>query len=117
MSPHPAGRLAVAAVLIAALSCSNRKTPIPGQGCLINSDCESPLACTYGKCHEACHEAGDCAGNGLCVYALVATADDYAQISEPAPGTPKVCVQETCAMNSECAEPLICGRDLRCRQA
>jgi hypothetical protein len=117
MSPHTARRLAAATVLIAALACSNRKTAIPGKDCLINSDCENPLACTYGKCHEACHEAGDCPGDGVCVYALVATASDDAPISEPAAGTPKVCVQETCAMNSECAEPLVCGRDLRCRQA
>jgi hypothetical protein len=108
-------RILVAATLLAVVGgCSNRKTPVPGKSCLLNSDCESPLTCNFGKCHEPCRENGDCPNGGLCVYAATASSD--AQMSEPATARLRVCVQESCAMNSDCPDLLVCGRDLRCRQ-
>lgn len=106
--------LAAAALLVAVVGCSNRKAPVPGKSCSINSDCENPLSCTYGRCHESCRENGDCPNGGLCVYAPPASPD--AQMSEPDAVRLRVCVQESCAMNSECPDLLVCGRDLRCRQ-
>lgn len=111
-----AGALAVATLLAAALGCSNRKTPVPGRTCYLNSDCENPLSCTFNKCHEGCRENGDCPNGGLCVYAPAAPASRDAQMSLPDAGLLKVCVQESCAMNSDCPDLLVCGRDLRCRQ-
>jgi hypothetical protein len=111
-----AGALAIATLLAAPLGCSNRKTPLPGRSCYLNSDCEDPLSCTFNKCHEACRESGDCPNGGLCIYAPAAPASRDAQMSMPDAGLLKVCVQESCAMNSDCPDLLVCGRDLRCRQ-
>lgn len=114
MKARTAHILAAATLLAVVAGCSNRKTPVPGKSCLINSDCESPLTCNFGKCHEPCRENGDCPNGGLCVYAPTAGSD--ARTSEPATARLRVCVQESCAMNSECPDLLVCGRDLRCRQ-
>ena len=83
-----AGALAVATLLAAALGCSNRKTPLPGKSCYLNSDCDDPLSCTFNKCHEACRENGDCPNGGLCVYAPAAPvpsgrADEHARRRSP----------------------------------
>src|SRR5262245_47020952 len=98
------------ALIVAVLSCSDRKTPVPGKICYIDSDCENPLSCTYGKCHMACREDGDCKNKGeICVFS-------------PLPGTDggddkalKVRIDDTCAQMSACTPKLVCGRDLRCR--
>ena len=115
-APPTPGALAVAILLVAALGCSDRKTPVPGRTCYLNSDCENPLSCTFNKCHEACRENGDCPNGGLCVYSPAAPASGDAQMSVPDAGLLKVCVQESCTMNSDCPDLLVCGRDLRCRQ-
>jgi len=116
MSVRTAGGLAAATLLVVAAACSNHKTPLPGKTCFLNSDCEDPLSCTFGKCHEACVGDSDCPGRGLCVYGSLPGAGDGAQMSVLDAGRVKVCVQETCALNSQCPDPLVCGRDLRCRQ-
>ena len=51
------------------------------------------------------------------MYAPATAAGDGAQMSGVDTTGPKVCVFESCVMNSDCVDPLICGRDLRCRQA
>lgn len=103
-------REALAALLlaVAAAACSSAKPPVPGKSCTINSDCDSPLSCTYNKCHEACREDGDCALNYTCVYSTLSGTDA---------GGPryKVCVYEPCVFDSICPKPLVCGRDLKCR--
>jgi hypothetical protein len=116
MRARSANILVAATLLAVVVGCSNRKTPVPGKSCLLNSDCESPLTCNFGKCHEPCRENGDCPNGGLCVYARPATGSTDAQMSEPATARLRVCVQESCAMNSDCPDLLVCGRDLRCRQ-
>jgi hypothetical protein len=109
MNVRPANGLAAVTLLVAALACSDRKTPVPGKACLLNSDCDNGLSCTYGKCHEACRADGDCPGVELCVFAPETAGSDDSN-------RPKVCIDDHCSMNSDCADPLICGRDLRCRQ-
>src|SRR5688572_17021496 len=30
------------------------------QGCVLNSDCSSPLVCAFERCHEECQDSRDC---------------------------------------------------------
>lgn len=72
------------------------------EGCSLNSDCEEGLVCAFGVCHAACETSKDCDA-GRCI------------VDE---GRGRVCQFEeakTCAFNSECPPPLICGRDGACR--
>jgi hypothetical protein len=75
--------------------------------CSINSDCASPLVCTFGSCHVQCATTPDCVnyGEGLCV-----------QSDKPY----RVCQNEDeqkCTLNSDCAGEQICGLDAQCRDA
>lgn len=99
-------------------ACSSQKTQVPGKPCVINSDCQDPLSCSWGTCHEACRTDGDCAGGARCVWdnaAITAAAGSPAgDVSTPV----RVCLTPTddrCTYNSACASPLVCGRDLHCR--
>lgn len=108
--------------LIALLSmegaCSSQKTQVPGKPCVINSDCQDPLSCSWGTCHEACRTDGDCAGGARCVWDkagnTAAAGSPAGDVSTPV----RVCLTGTddrCTYNSACASPLVCGRDLHCR--
>lgn len=85
----------------AASSCSTDKVP-PGKSCVVQSDCPSPLACSYGRCHVACREARDCASHETCV---TAPAGQICLLTEEA----------SCALNSQCPLGLFCAQDLSCR--
>jgi len=65
-----------------------------GLGCSLNSDCNSPLVCVFGLCHEACALTSDCPPGQSCV----------------ASGTPRVNV---CTLPSEssCADGGMCTID------
>jgi hypothetical protein len=95
--------LLVGAMVVSVLAgCSDKSKPAPGAACLRNTDCEDPLSCTFGRCHESCREARDCAPGQLCVQAQGGN----------------VCLlvtEDKCAFNSDCPAPLVCGRDLQCR--
>jgi hypothetical protein len=95
-------------VLVAQVACSDKKAPVPGKTCLVNTDCDNPLSCTYGKCHEACREDVDCPTDQVCVFAAVTGAAADAALV-------RVCILERCTFDSGCIPPLICGRDLKCR--
>src|SRR5580700_2026124 len=61
---------AVAAVGFAVASCSSSKAAVGlGGGCSLNSDCNSPLDCVFGLCHEACETQRDCPNGQPCVIA------------------------------------------------
>src|SRR5258708_708196 len=53
---------------VAAIGCgsSSKKVPIGG-GCVLNSECDNPLACKFMKCHHACDESRDCDPGQRCV--------------------------------------------------
>ena len=38
-----------------------------GTGCSLNSDCNNPLVCVFGLCHEACAQTRDCPAGQTCV--------------------------------------------------
>jgi hypothetical protein len=96
----------VIALGVAAESCSSNPPPAGlAEGCSINSDCQSPLICAFGLCHDACTESRDCPDQELCV----------------ASGSDHVCElpkESACGTGSEmCASPLVCGSDDTCRNA
>lgn len=100
--------LALVAVTLAVTSAgaggcgSDKETPKPGTTCTLNSECNNPLSCTFGKCHQACVDARDCAGGGRCIKAPLGNACLLPE-------------EEKCVNNSDCKDPLVCGRDLKCR--
>jgi len=66
------------------------------EGCLLNTDCNSPLVCAFRKCHTECNEQRDCPDGELCV---------------PTDKPFKVCMFESeqqCDFNSQCPERFKC---------
>src|SRR6185295_12264041 len=80
--------------------CGSAKKPPPGGMCSVNTDCNSPLSCTFGKCHETCREARDCPAGQRCVRG---TAGGVCQLDA------------TCTYRSDCPQPLACALDRQCR--
>jgi hypothetical protein len=72
-----------------------------GGTCILNSDCQQPLVCTMGKCHDACHTTVDCPAGQSCVKANSAMVCQL-----PA--------EADCSATS-CGGALVCASDLRCR--
>ena len=74
-----------------------------GSTCSLNSDCNNPLSCTFGKCHKTCTESRDCPNaNQRCL--------------KVAPGPVCQLVDEGhCTYNSDCSSPLKCAVDSVCR--
>ncbi|MET0593083.1 MAG: hypothetical protein ABW133_10310, partial [Polyangiaceae bacterium] len=73
------------------------------EGCVLNTDCDSPLVCAFRKCHNACSTSRDCQPGQRCV------ASDRPF---------NVCQLESerdCQYHSQCAVRQLCGVDGRCR--
>ena len=74
------------------------------EGCLIDSDCASPLVCAFKSCHTRCNDSRDCPPDEVCV---------------PADRPYNVCLHspDKCIYNTDCpAEHLFCAIDRRCRE-
>lgn len=72
------------------------------QGCVINTDCATPLVCGFGRCHAACTSSRDCPNGEHCVLG----------------GTAGVCAlddESTCSGAKACPGDLTCAVDGRCR--
>jgi hypothetical protein len=104
-------RILLASLFVSLLSaaCGSSSPPPTGKACSVNSDCNNPLSCTFGSCHEACAKSTDCPTGQTCVKGPI----------NPATMMPaNVCqlpADKTCAYNSDCMSPLVCARDLHCR--
>jgi hypothetical protein len=82
------------------VACGSSKQPAPGATCAVNSDCNNPLSCTFGRCHATCKEARDCPTGQRCVSAPVGA----------------VCqLNAQCIYRSDCPSPLACALDRQCR--
>jgi hypothetical protein len=104
-------RVAVVALLAASVpfalpACEGDDPPVVatiGEGCLINTDCESPLVCAFRRCHTECKETRDCPAGQRCIVAdrpfRVCQLDD----------------ERACSYNSECAGEQVCAVDGQCR--
>jgi hypothetical protein len=75
------------------------------EGCLLNSDCTSPLVCAFKTCHIACQSSRDCQ-----------PVPDTRCVESDKPF--HVCLntaETSCVRNSDCPGAEICGVDLQCR--
>ena len=81
--------------------CSSPKKIEVGGTCILNSACNSPLLCTDGKCHDACHASIDCPTGQNCVKTNDST---FCQL--PA---------EADCSRTTCSSAYVCASDLRCR--
>lgn len=101
-----AGVASLLALIVPA--CSNEAKPKPAAedgrgGCLVNSDCASPLVCAFQRCHVECVTTRDCDGTLRCIGAHEAS---------------RVCQLEDeakCQTTTDCAATLVCGADGNCR--
>jgi len=75
-----------------------------GGTCVLNSDCNQGLVCTWGKCHVACNTSADCPAGESCV-----TSSEQSNVCQ-LPG------QTYCIYNHDCPPGLICGVDQKCRK-
>ena len=98
LSCQKAGFLIVTTLL--AVGCGERSKLKVGASCLLNSDCNSPLVCTMGKCHEGCKETRDCPAGQSC---MLTNGDGICQL--PA---------ESDCTTSACLGGWVCAADLRC---
>lgn len=74
------------------------------EGCLLDSDCASPLVCAFKSCHTRCNDSRDCPAAQVCVPA------------EPRPYNVCLHSPDKCFYNTDCpADNLFCAKDLRCR--
>ena len=89
-------------LVVGAVGCSGGAKPLPGSICEMNSDCNNPLSCSYGRCHVTCKEARDCAPGQLCAGPLGA-------------GVCLLLDEQECSLNSDCPGELFCAIDLKCR--
>jgi hypothetical protein len=96
--------LILGAIFALAGSCSSdKKLAAIAEGCLINTDCNSPLVCAFRRCHTACSTSRDCQPGQRCV----ASDRPYhvCQLAE----------ERNCTYNSDCPTGELCGVDLQCR--
>jgi len=94
------GLIVVSAWLAA--SCTGGKKIEVGGSCVLNSDCDRGLVCTWGKCHAACRTSVDCPAGQSCV-----TASDQSTVCQ-------LPVETHCLYASDCQQPLSCAVDQRC---
>jgi hypothetical protein len=96
-----------AAGLQAAAGCGDDESEVAraqlSEGCLINSDCTSPLVCAFRRCHAQCKADRDCKQGQRCVTST--RPDRVCQLED----------ERNCAYNSECPGEQVCGVDGQCR--
>jgi hypothetical protein len=90
-------------VIVAAGCGSGSGKSDPGKVCLHNSDCQSGLTCSFGRCMSACEAEADCPAGQQCVKN--ASGINACLLPEV----------ETCVYTSQCQAPLVCAADFKCR--
>src|SRR3954468_17387219 len=85
--------------LVAVVHCSSDDpAPLLAAACQINSDCNNPLSCTFGRCHDQCAETRDCPNPERCVKGQTT-------------GVCQLADEVSCVHTSDCKEPLVCATD------
>lgn len=96
-------RIAGLALLVVGCGGDDQPTKAVGDICYVASDCPDPLVCAYQKCRNQCLSSKDCPSKHHCVGAT-------------APRTGVCLPDEDCKRNSDCNQPLVCGRSNLCEQ-
>src|SRR4051812_22184077 len=95
-------RLSVGVMLMVVLASDcGSSAPPTGKACVLNSECNNPLSCTFGKCHQACMVTRDCPAGQRC---LKVAGGNVCQLAE----------EKSCPASGACQQPLICAVDLLC---
>jgi formylglycine-generating enzyme len=101
-----ASRLRILGLMISSswlfVGCSPAKKIDVGGACILNSDCNQGLVCSWGECHAACHTTADCQPGQSCIIA----SPQSTACESPTP----------CIYNSNCPTGLICAVDQQCRK-
>jgi hypothetical protein len=97
------GVLFAMGVAAAGASCNGSPSGVGvSDSCSINSDCNSPLICAFGRCHNACTLQRDCNADERCV---ASTAGGVCQLTS----------ESTCSATTLCQNDQVCGSDGQCR--
>lgn len=99
-------RRSFTALSLLLMSCVTRDTTPPSklaEGCLLNSDCETPLVCVFRRCHQPCVDRRDCPPEKDC------------QLSGDPPLLVCTLSPESDCATLPCPSGQICGADRRCR--
>ena len=83
---------------------SSEDTPQVAAKCQLNSDCNNPLSCTFGRCHQTCVATRDCPAPQHCVKTELG---NVCQLED----------ESSCLYASQCQPPLKCAVDSKCRNA
>ncbi|HEY3592485.1 MAG TPA: hypothetical protein VGL13_01370, partial [Polyangiaceae bacterium] len=95
--------LLVWVVLASGCKSSNESLGTLAAGCVLNTDCESPLVCAFKRCHAECETSRDCPAGERCVE-----SDKPFHVCQLAE-------ERNCSYNSDCASGQFCAVDLQCR--
>lgn len=92
-------------MILLAVACSSDTPPLAdlAQGCLVNTDCNSPLVCAFRRCHTACASTRDCPDPLRCV-----ASDRPFHVCQLAS-------ERECVYNSDCPKGQVCAGDAQCR--
>src|SRR4051794_3304520 len=66
------------------------------EGCVLASDCNNPLVCTFQRCHGVCKETRDCEKDETC-------------LKLPEGNVCRLPVESACIYTSQCPAPLKCA--------
>jgi hypothetical protein len=72
--------------------------------CTLNSDCEDPLVCAFGRCHVECAATRDCPRDSRCVRS-----------GEEGVFVCQLTDEVTCEEPSDCLDDQVCAVDGKCR--
>ena len=97
--------ISISVVIAIFFACSSGDPPasVLTQGCILNTDCASPLVCAFRKCHQACNTSRDCPVSQRCV-----ASDRPLHVCQLAE-------ERDCVYNSDCPGGQSCGIDQQCR--
>lgn len=104
MVPSSLRVVVVVAAAFVTSGCNPKVVPPGPGGCTLNSDCNSPLVCVFGACHDQCVTQYDCPNGQLCVLAP-SGSDHVCQLPN----------ESSCVDGGACPDPLTCASDMVCR--
>jgi hypothetical protein len=95
--------IALGCLALLGIACSSDEKADLAQGCLINTDCNTPLVCAFRRCHNACESTRDCPPGLRCV-----ASDRPFHVCQ-------LLEERACTFNSQCPVRQVCASDGQCR--